>query len=135
MSKTSKLNAVVNAKCPKCRRGPLYRDPIYRLGTQRMYDHCPHCDMKYEIEPGYFYAAMYVSYAFNVAEMVTAGVLTFYLSGASDSPWLYLGVLFSIILVMAPFNYRYSRVILLHWLSPKVKYHPELDHPNKISRS
>ncbi len=129
MSKTPQLKAIAECKCPKCRRGDLYRDPVYRLGTQRMYENCPHCGMRYEIEPGYFYAAMYVSYAFNVAEMVTAGILTFYISGQSESPWLYLAVLFAIIFLMAPVNYRYSRVVLLHWLSPKVKYHPELDTP------
>ena len=92
-----------------------------------MNEHCPRCGLKFEIEPGYFYAAMYVSYALNVAEIVTSAILTFYISGGSESPWLYLAVLFGIIFILAPFNYRYSRVILLHWLSPKVRYNPELD--------
>lgn len=127
MAKTSQLEAVIHAKCPKCRRGDIYKGPMYSLSAQKMHEHCPHCGFKYEVEPGYFYAAMYVSYALNVAEIVTAAILTFYLSGGSESPWLYICVLFAIILLTAPFNLRYSRVILLHWLSPKVKYHPELD--------
>lgn len=128
MANTSKLQAIINCKCPKCRRGDIYVKPLFNFGGQKMYEFCPHCNMKYEVEPGYFYAAMYVSYAFNVAEIVTAGIATSVLSGGSDNPWLYLGILFGIILLMAPFNYRYSRVVLLHVLSPKVKYHPELDH-------
>lgn len=127
MSKTPQFQAIIQAKCPKCRRGPIYAGPMYTFGAQKMNENCPHCGFKFEVEPGYFYAAMYVSYAFNVAEIVTAAVLTFYISGGSESPWLYLGILFSIIFILAPLNFRYSRVILLHWLSPKVKYHPELD--------
>jgi uncharacterized protein (DUF983 family) len=124
---TSKLDAVVQAKCPKCRRGKIFLGPVYSLKGQKMNDHCPNCGMKYEVEPGYFYAAMYVSYALNVAEIVTTALLTYYLSGGSENPMLYIGTIFTVIFLLAPFNYRYSRVILLHWLSPKVKYNPEYD--------
>ncbi|KAA8478924.1 uncharacterized protein DUF983 [Arcticibacter tournemirensis] len=127
MGKTSQMQAIIHAKCPKCRRGDVYSGPMYGLKPQKVNESCPHCGFRFEVEPGYFYAAMYVSYALNVAEIVTSAILTFYLSGGSESPWLYLGVLFAIIFILAPFNFRYSRVILLHWLSPKVKYNPELD--------
>lgn len=127
MGKTSQMQAIIHAKCPKCRRGDVYTGPMYGLRQQKVNESCPHCGFRFEVEPGYFYAAMYVSYALNVAEIVTSAILTFYLSGGSESPWLYLGVLFAIIFILAPFNFRYSRVILLHWLSPKVKYNPELD--------
>jgi len=124
---TSKIEAVLEAKCPRCRRGRIFSGPIYSLKGQKMNDHCSNCGMKFEVEPGYFYAAMYVSYALNVAQIVITAILTYYLSGKSESPMLYIGVIFSVIFLLAPFNYRYSRVILLHWLSPKVKYNPEYD--------
>lgn len=127
MSKTPKLQAALQAKCPRCRRGNIYDGPMYSFGTQRMNEYCPHCGFRFEIEPGYFYAAMYVSYAFNVMEIVISAIFTFYLSGGNESPWLYIGVIFGVVVIMAPFNLRYSRVVLLHWLSPKVKYNPELD--------
>lgn len=92
-----------------------------------MNDYCSNCGMKFELEPGYFYAAMYVSYMLNVVQIITTSILTFYISGGSDQPWLYITVILSVIFLLAPVNYRYSRVILLHWLSPKVKYNPELD--------
>ncbi len=127
MPNTPQLQAVLHAKCPRCRRGNIYAGPMRLAREQKMNEYCPHCGLRFEIEPGYFYAAMYVSYAFNVAEIVTTSILTFYLSGGSESPWLYIGVIFGIVLIMSPFNLRYSRVVLLHWLSPKVKYNPELD--------
>lgn len=92
-----------------------------------MLEHCPHCNLHFEIEPGYFYAAMYVSYAFNVAEAVTLAFITYILTGNMESPWLYLVVILGGCFLLAPFNYRYSRVILLYWLSPKIHYLPYLD--------
>lgn len=120
--------AIVHAKCPKCRVGDIYVKPIYRLTGQKIHDHCPHCGMTYEREPGYFYAAMYVSYAFIVAELVTLAVATSILTG-SDNPWLYIIILLGVTAALAPFNLRYSKVLLLHWLTPGLRYDPELSKP------
>jgi uncharacterized protein (DUF983 family) len=129
MSKTSKLKAVINAKCPKCRRGDIFTGPMYSFKAQKTHTNCPHCEMRFEIEPGYFYAAMYVSYALNVAEMVTIGIATYVFSGSLEYEdlWLYITTIIGGTILLAPFNYRYSRVLLLHYLSPKVKYNPALD--------
>lgn len=124
---TKKIDAIIHAKCPKCRRGKIFTGPMYGLKLQKTNEFCPHCRMRFEIEPGYFYAAMYVSYTFIVAEILTLAMLTFYLSGGNESPWLYIGIILSGTFLLAPFNYRYSRVILLHGLSPKVKYNPNYD--------
>ena len=129
MSKTSKTSAVIQAKCPRCRRGSIFSGPIYGLKSQQMNTHCPHCNMKFEVEPGYFYAAMYVSYALNVAEGVNIGILTYLVTNQLDFEyvWLYMATIIGGCLLLAPFNFRYSRVMLLHWLSPKVKYNPDYD--------
>lgn len=124
----SKLTAVMQSKCPHCRTGKMFEGPAYGLKKQKMNEHCPHCGFKFEIEPGYFYAAMYVSYAFSVAEVVTLALITAYFT-KSESPWVYIGVLFGAILIFAPFNLRYSRLVLLHYLSPKVTFNPSLYKP------
>lgn len=98
----------------------------YGFKRQRMNDVCPHCGFRFEIEPGYFYAAMYVSYALSVGQVVAAGMITYQIT-KSESPWVYLGVLMAAILIFAPFNFRYSRLILLHYLTPKVKYDPKYE--------
>ncbi|MNY81494.1 hypothetical protein D3C86_2230860 [compost metagenome] len=75
---------------------------------------------------------MYVSYAMNCAELITLSIATYILSGGYlefDAFWLYVGVIFTGTLLLSPFNYRYSRVILLHWLSPKIKYNANYDKP------
>jgi uncharacterized protein (DUF983 family) len=128
MAKISRLKAVLTSKCPRCHRGNIFQGPLYTFKGQRTNEVCSHCAFHFEIEPGYFYAAMYVSYAMNVAEIVNVGMLTFYFSGGSELPQLYIGVIMISVLLLSPFNYRYSRVILLHWLTPKVKYNPYYDH-------
>lgn len=126
----SKLLAVIQSKCPRCREGDMFEGRVYGLKKQKMNEHCPHCGFKFEIEPGYFYAAMYVSYAFSVAQVVTLALATAYFT-RSESPWLYIGVLFAAIVIFAPFNLRYSRLVLLHFLSPKVSYNPKFASKTK----
>ena len=69
---------------------------------------------------------MYVSYGLSMAQLIIVGLLTYELT-KSESPWVYLAVLVAAIVVFAPFNYRYSRLILLHYLTPKVKYNPKYE--------
>jgi len=130
MSKTPELYAVVKGKCPQCRRGNVFTGSMYGFNIQRTNHSCSHCNQRFEIEPGYFYAAMYVSYAMNMIEMITMGFATYYFSGGRldfDSLWLYVGIIFIGSLLLSPLNYRYSRIILLHWLSPKIRYNARYD--------
>ena len=121
---TSKFHAMIHSKCPKCHVGNVFEGKVYSLRKQQMNEVCPHCGVKYEVEPGYFYAAMYVSYAFSVGEVLCMALVTA-LATKSESPWTYIIVLFTTIVLFAPFNYRYSRLVLLHYLSPKVSYNPK----------
>ncbi|MGB4774123.1 MAG: DUF983 domain-containing protein [Daejeonella sp.] len=131
---TSKIHAITAAKCPKCRRGSIFTGSMYGFNIQRTNEFCSHCKMRFEVEPGYFYAAMYVSYALMVAEGVALGVLTYLITNRLDLEyvWLYILTIIGGCILLAPVNYRYSRVFLLYWLSPKVKYNPLLDTNQKI---
>ena len=120
----SEFKAALHAKCPKCRTGNMFTGPMYSFGTQKMNERCPHCNFTFEVEPGYFYVAMFVSYAMNVAEMVTVAVATSILTG-SHSPWLYVALLLGTSFILSPFHFRYSRVVLLYWLTPGVKFDPD----------
>lgn len=128
MAETPQLQAIINAKCPRCRRGDLFKNTMYGLSSQKMHDKCPSCNLKFELEPGYFYVAMYISYGINVAVAVAVGILTYVISGETESPWVYVATIFIASLILAPFNFRYSRVILLHLMSPKIKYISHYDH-------
>jgi len=123
---TGKLKALLEARCPQCRIGKVFIGGVYGFKRQRTNEICPYCGLEFEIEPGYFYAAMYVSYAMSVLEVILIG-LAAYLMSKSESPWFYSITLFVAILLLAPINYRYSRLILLFYLTPKIKYDPKYE--------
>ncbi|MGN6395112.1 MAG: DUF983 domain-containing protein [Mucilaginibacter sp.] len=124
---TPKRWAMLHTRCPRCRRGAMFSGGIYNFGSNKIYKHCPHCNLHFEIEPGYFYAAMYISYAMNVFEGFVIAALTYLVSSNTDSPGLYVGTIIGGLFVLSPINFRYSRVLLLYLMSPKINYQPHLD--------
>src|SRR5690554_5550103 len=112
-----------NAKCVRCRKGDMFKPGLMR---QNMHQRCPYCDLFYERHPGYFYVSMFVSYAMGVAEIITLGIATSILSGGSENVYLYLAVILSAIVLLAPFNFKYSRVLHMYFLDPGLRYEPEL---------
>lgn len=118
----SEFKAAWLSKCPRCRDGAMFTGKIYGFKSQKMNEFCPVCHLKFEQRPGHFYVSMFVSYAFSVAQMVIACLLTYLITGNDGSFWLYLTVSLGIVFLLVPFNYRYSRVVLLYWLTPGVRY-------------
>lgn len=120
----TKLQAVINHKCPRCRQGDIYTNSMFSLNYAKMNEHCPHCGLKYEIEPGFFWAAMYVSYVLMVAELVNAGIIAFYFYGEADQ-YKIIAITLSPVIILFTFNFRYARTLLLHFLSP-IRYNKNL---------
>lgn len=121
--KVSISYALINSKCARCRDGNMFKPGFLK---QTMYKRCPSCDLYNERHVGYFYVAMFVSYALAVAEIVTFWIATSVLSGGSENVYLYLGVIVTAVILLAPFNFRFSRVLQMHFLDPGIKYQPEL---------
>lgn len=123
----SQWHGITHSKCPRCRVGKVFSGPTYGFKLQKMNEYCPHCNLKFEREPGYFYVAMFVSYALNVAELIAAGVAAYVFGLKLDyeNLWYFVGVLFGASIIFSPFNFRYSRMILLYWLSPGLNYEPD----------
>ncbi|MEJ6979881.1 DUF983 domain-containing protein [Pedobacter sp. P351] len=117
--------AAIHAKCPRCRRGNMFAGSMYGLKLQKMNVMCPHCELRFEREPGYFYVSMFLSYGMNVAQMITLAVLTYLITNNLEEPLLYIAVIFPAVFLLSPFNYRFSRVILLYWLTPGLHYDAE----------
>src|SRR5687768_16653440 len=88
--KVSELSAALHARCPRCRKGDMYSTSMYGFQAQKMNARCPHCDLLFEREPGYFYVAMFISYAFNVAELIALAIGTYLITGNDHNPYLYM---------------------------------------------
>lgn len=111
------LSAVLSCKCPRCRTGEVFAHNATNLTKfAKTNKRCPHCNLLYEVEPGFFYGAMYVSYAFAVAQVIIVGFLVNYLLDGPSANTIMLYVV-SFAVVTAPLVFRYSRVIYLYLFS------------------
>ena len=78
-----------------------------------MNERCPHCDLRFERESGYFIGAMYFAYALSLP---TGGLMFFAIWYFTQwSMYRTLALMFVIYLPMVPFIFRLSRVLWLHW--------------------
>lgn len=114
MHERSGFSAIIEAKCPKCRQGDLFpHSPFSMTKFDKMNSHCPKCNFRFEVEPGFFIGAMYVSYAIVIGVMVTVGAVLYLLF---DNPpnWVYLISFPTAIILLLPFIFRYSRVLYLY---------------------
>ena len=122
ISKGSKLYSILFNKCPRCQIGKFWRhtNPIKNIFNKAEADDlcCSNCSLLFELEVGFWYGAMYVSYAIGVAIML-------FLLGLSITIFPEINTLNQIffvtffILLSSPINYHYSRLI---WINIFVHY-------------
>lgn len=122
LKKGSKLNSILTGSCPKCQNESMYSDknPLHLTKVLKMNDHCSHCGLKYQIEPSFFYGAMYVSYGLNVAVGIAAFIFSFVFFKTSIEE-SFLAIVISLILLF-PFVLRLSRNLYINMF---VSYDPK----------
>jgi uncharacterized protein (DUF983 family) len=117
--KQTKLYSVLHNKCPYCHEGDFFlNNNPYNFSTfDKQHEYCPVCHGSYMPENGFYYGAMYVSYALDIA----LGVAFFILSnvifnwGTTAFLVLYIGSL----LVLWTIIFRKARII---WINLFIKY-------------
>ena len=115
----SKGLAIFKAKCPQCQSGKMFKKSALKLnGFTEMFDTCNVCGLTFEVEPGFFWGAMYVSYGITTGMMLIVGALVFILSKHNAGFWGYIIPIFLAMFSSIPFTYRYSRVLMLYYFSP-----------------
>lgn len=115
--------SILTMKCPRCRTGAMYKNknPYKSLKLSHifdMYDHCPVCRQKYELEPGFWYGTGYVSYALAVAISVASFLVWLIAIGVSTEDnriFYWLGANALLLLILQPWLMRLSRVIYLYF--------------------
>jgi uncharacterized protein (DUF983 family) len=116
MKKANTFHDILHTKCPKCRQGDMFVYKTLNLGNLlKMYSACPKCGQDFMPEPGFYFGAMYFSYAINVAIMVTFGV-AFEVIFNPDSVYITLASVLLPPLLLSPWNFRISRAIMLYAL-------------------
>lgn len=119
LKKGNKLYSILTGSCPRCHQETMYLDknPYHLSKVLKMQDRCSHCDLKYKIEPSFFYGAMYVSYGVGIAFAVAAFVITNLILGLNLIP-TFIAIVFTMVGFM-PVIMRLSRNI---WINIFVKF-------------
>jgi len=108
------VRAVLQGKCPRCGEGNIFIHPVSRVTKfSEMNSQCSSCGVRFEPEPGFYYGALFVSYAFNVVIMVIVWVALYFTINPPD--WVYGVALVLFSLLSIPFSFRYSRIFFLYW--------------------
>ena len=115
MAKKSAWSALLAHKCPRCREGDIFMYPLLEKPTKFIKTHknCPHCGLAYEREPGFFFGAMYVSYALTMAIFLGSTFILYNFFG-DPSVEVYIFTVVGAVLLLTPAVFRYSRTLYLY---------------------
>jgi hypothetical protein len=83
-----------------------------------MNKNCECCGQSFEPEPGYYFGAMFISYAFNTAFFIGVWWALLIVVDEISMPMM-LGVLLFVVIGLLPLNFRWSRVL---WINIFVRY-------------
>lgn len=130
MSTQNKPNywwSLLTMKCPRCRRGKMFKNnnPWKLRQTFKMYEKCPECGQRYELEVGFWYGTGYVSYGIDVIFFVVSFILWWIFIGMSTDDnrfFWWMGINCVGIFLLQPWITRLSRVVYLYFF---VKYDPD----------
>lgn len=112
--KRNLLPAMLQERCPRCRSGKMFTHGAYNLVKfTDMPERCPVCDLRFEVEPGFYYGAMYVSYGFSVGFVLVISFIIYMLVPKAPL-WLYPTSIMIVVIGLAPLSFRYSRVLMLY---------------------
>ena len=126
------LTSVLSCRCPRCREGKLFQNPV-SIGLKKnmaMNERCPVCGQATDIEVGFYYGTGYVSYL--VALVISA--ICFALWGViigfsfTDNRFLYWIISNAVLLILLqPWLMRFSRSLWISWF---VRYDVGWEEPS-----
>ncbi|MCB9263276.1 MAG: DUF983 domain-containing protein [Flavobacteriales bacterium] len=117
----SGLSAFMGGKCPQCRRGSIFTGSLFSKKFKDVHEHCPSCGVKFEQEPGFFWGAMYFSYALIVGMLIVLSVIMFTLYDDPSLTLLAIVIIAAVVLFL-PFIVRLSRLLLIYIAAPYRRY-------------
>ncbi len=117
------LLSVLNMRCPRCRRGPMFthKNAFRKLSLDYILDmpeNCPECGQRYDLEQGFWYGTGYVSYALAVAVSIATFLAWLLIIGVSTDDnriFWWLGINGVLLVAIQPWLMRLSRVIYLYF--------------------
>jgi uncharacterized protein (DUF983 family) len=125
--KGTKLHSIFNNKCPKCHEGDFFVEKrFYKLKNLiKIHENCSHCNLKYMMEPSFFFGAMFVNYALTVAIGVATFVISKVILGLTVNQ-SFASIIAALIL-FTPISLKLARLI---WINVFVSYDKNFDKKN-----
>ena len=125
MKKGSKLYSIVHLTCPQCNEGKFLVSHPYDLShAGDVRENCEVCGLKYSKEPGFYYGAMYVSYALGVALFVTIWT-SCNLFFDNVGVWTQIGLVVFFSIAFSPYLFALSKII---WANLFIHYNANAKH-------
>ena len=121
LKKGTKIYSVLRGKCPSCHKGDFFKHSftmnLFRVN--KIKKTCSCCDLKYMIEPAFYFGALYVSYGITVALCIVTFVISkLMLNVALLTSFI---TIFVVLILFIPVNLRLSRIL---WINMFVSYKP-----------
>ena len=118
----NKLYSVFTFKCPRCHQAKLFKTPLLSFrGIYNMHKTCPKCQQKFELEPGFYWGAMYIGYGLSSAYMLSVCFILIVLLKLSLPQAFMISILGAVLIV--PFIARLARSI---WINIYVAYNKKI---------
>jgi hypothetical protein len=129
--------SIVTLRCPRCRRGHLfkYKNPYKKITVSHMvgmHHRCPVCRQTFNLEPGFWFGTIYVSYGLAVLISTISFFIWWLVVGMStnDDRILYWLTFNSIlIIVLEPWLMRLSRASYLYFF---IKYNKNYETEDPV---
>ena len=119
LKKGTKIYSVLRGKCPSCHKGNFFKHSFTMnlFKVNKIKKTCSYCDLKYMIEPAFYFGALYVSYAITVAVCIITFIISKLLIGLPILTSFV--VVFIALILFVPINLRLSRIL---WINMFVSY-------------
>ena len=126
IKKGNKLYSIIYNCCPRCQSNKFWpkSNPYKNILVKNGGDlgSCKNCKLKYEIEPGFWFGAMYVSYGLTVfVAIITWLSINFFNEKMDVFTQIY--IISFLIIILFPVVYFLSRLI---WINLFVSYNKKL---------
>ena len=118
LKKGTKFFSILKMRCPKCNKGRFYESHPYNLKKiGEVKKECNNCNLKYDMEPGFFQGSYYVSYGLGVALFVAIFILKMLI--LPDLAYLSTLILMVVVLlILAPLLFALSKIIWINLFVP-----------------
>ncbi len=122
--KPNLIPSVFQNKCPRCRRGSMFKEknPYKLHATMRMHEACPVCGQPLDMEPGFYYGTNMISYTLAILFSVFSFFAWWIIIGFSLSDnrfFWWIGINAFLLIFLQPPLMRLSRAV---WIAIFVHY-------------